>query len=56
MLHKLIDAIFTKDASSPLKGYFQGVLEHSTGTAPTMDEARKDFHQLMHSQNPFASM
>ena len=56
MLHKLLDRILTRDTSSPFKAYFRAVLEQSGGAAPTMDEANRDFHQLMHSQTLFTSV
>ena len=55
MLNKIFSGLLSTGPSR-LQEYYRGVLRQAEGGAPTMDEARKDFHRMLRAQNPFTSV
>lgn len=54
MVNKIFEALLSRRAAG-FQDYYEGTLKVGEGS-PKIDEARKDFHRMMHAQNPFASV
>ena len=54
MVNKIIGALLSR-GTSKFQDYYEGTLKEGEGS-PKIDEARKDFHRMMHAQNPFTSV
>ena len=55
MLNKILGALLNK-GTSRFQDYYQEALTGAGEGSPKIDEARKDFHRMMHAQNPFTSV
>ena len=52
MVNKIFGALLSR-RSAGFQGYYEETLKVGDGS-PKIDEARKDFHRMMHAQNPFS--
>ena len=55
MVNKIIGALLSRRVSG-FQDYYEGTLKVAAEGSPKIDEARKDFHRMMHAQNPFSSL
>ena len=54
MVNRIFGALLSRRAAG-FQDYYEGTLKVGEGS-PKIDEARKDFHRMMHAQNPFAGV
>ena len=55
MVNKIFGVLLSRRTSG-LQNYYEGMLKGASEGTPNIDEARKDFHRMMHAQNPFTSL
>lgn len=54
MANKIFGALLSRRTTG-FQDYYEGTLRAGEGS-PKVDEARKDFHRMMHAWNPFISV
>ena len=55
MVNKIFGALLGRRTSA-LQDYYAGTRKSACEVCPKIDEARKDFHRMIHAQNPFTSV
>ena len=54
MLHNIVEGLLRFHVASDLEAYYESLQARGVVGGPTVDEARKDFRSLLHSQTmPF---
>ena len=54
MVNRIFGALLGQRTSG-FQDYYEGTLKVGEGS-PKMDEARRDFHRMLHAQNPFIAV
>ena len=54
MVNRIFGALLSRRAAG-FQDYYEGTLKAGEGS-PKIDEARKDFHRMMHAQNPLVGV